>query len=121
MKLKGAYDSSETYNVGDVVQYTDGVIYHLQHPASSGTPPTDTLFWGMVDQQLAQAVCLMMDIVEKFNGQLSEVAATIPTNISDEAITLKGTEDAEYLVTVDDSGEAPELAVTLIEEEEAES
>lgn len=119
MKLRGTYDSSVTYNVGDVVQFTDGKIYHLQHPALSGIPPTNTLYWGMVGQQLAEAVCLMMDIVEAFDDKLSEIAETIPTNINDEAITLKGTGDAEYLVTVDDSGDTPDLAVTLIEEEEA--
>ena len=41
----------------------------------------------------------------------------IPTNISQDAITLKGTGDNEYLITVDDSGDTPDLVVTLITEE----
>ena len=47
-------------------------------------------------------------------GQLSALntaAATIPTNISDEAITL-ASGDNDYLITVDASGEDPELVVT---------
>lgn len=39
----------------------------------------------------------------------------IPNNISAEAITLKDQSDNEYLITVDASGESPELVVTLIE------
>ena len=47
---------------------------------------------------------------------LNAAAATIPDNINDEAITLS-TATANYLITVDDSGETPELEVTAIEEE----
>lgn len=47
---------------------------------------------------------------------LNTAAATIPTNISDEAITLSAGDD-DYLITVDASGEEPELAVTKVEEE----
>lgn len=45
---------------------------------------------------------------------LNAAAATIPDNINDEAITLS-TATADYLITVDDSGETPELDVTAIE------
>ncbi len=51
---------------------------------------------------------------------LNAAAATIPDNINDEAITLS-TATADYLITVDDSGETPELDVTAIEEEGGES
>ena len=64
MKLKGTYSGLVTYDVGDVVKFTDGNIYHLQHPALSGTPPTNTLYWGMVGQQLAEAICMVLDGVE---------------------------------------------------------
>ena len=63
MKLVGVYDSSNSYSVGDVVKYTDGVVYWLQRPAPSGTPPTDTRFWGKVGQNLAEAVDLIIDFV----------------------------------------------------------
>ena len=106
MKLKGDWDSGTSYSVGDVVRYTDGVIYHLQNPCAAGITPLDTLYWGKADSMTAQAALFALD-----------VADAVPKNISDEAITLK-TETAEYLITVDDSGDTPELAVTEIEEEE---
>ncbi len=47
---------------------------------------------------------------------LNAAAETIPTNINDEGVTLtSGGHD--YLVTVDASGEDPEVIATLIEEE----
>ena len=50
--------------------------------------------------------------------------AYVDSKISDDAIVLAGTTtpENEYLITVDDSGLTPELAVELIEpEEEAET
>ena len=46
---------------------------------------------------------------------LNAAVATIPDNISDEAITLTSG-DHDYLITVDTTGEDPDLAVTLITE-----
>jgi hypothetical protein len=45
---------------------------------------------------------------------IATAAASIPTNISDDAITLKDDSDNEYLITVDASGDTPELVVTEI-------
>lgn len=109
MKLKGAYNGETTYSVGDVVQFEDGVAYLLNKPCKAGTPPVKTLCWTRLTQPLQEVVGLIMDAIGTLN---------IPQNISDEAITLKGSEDNEYLITVDDSGDTPELEVTLIEEEE---
>ena len=117
MKLKGDYSGGTTYSVGDVVRYTDGEIYHLQKPCKAGTTPVDTFFWSRVEQVVAQCVKLILDGIDM---AVAQAEAAIPQNISDEAITLKGTGDAEYLITVDDSGDTPELAVTLIEDEEEE-
>ena len=47
----------------------------------------------------------------------ASVEAKIPTNIDDEGITLKSG-DNEYLVSIDASGDDPEVVATLIEEEE---
>lgn len=110
MKLKGDWSGGTTYNVGEMVRYTDGVFYWLQKPCDAGVHPVDTRYWGKVNQTTAEAAGLIMDGLES-------VLVKIPTNINDEAITLKGTGDTEYLVTVDDSGDTPELEVTLIEEE----
>ena len=64
MNYKGAYDSGTTYNVGDVVVYTDNVAYWLQKPAVAGTPCHDTLYWGRVGDGL-------QDTVLMFHGMLS--------------------------------------------------
>lgn len=113
MKLKGDWSVETAYNVGEMVRYTDGNFYWLQKPCKAGVPPVETRFWGKVNQVTAEAAGLIMDGLES-------VLVKIPNNINDEAITLKGTGDAEYLVTVDDSGDTPELDVTLIEEEAGE-
>ena len=113
MKLKGAYSSETSYNVGDVVTYTDGHVYHLQRPCSAGVPPVDTLFWGMLSQTLEQCVLLIMDGMDL---TAATVEAKIPKNIDGDSISLTSG-DHEYLITVDATGETPELAVELIEEE----
>ncbi len=105
MNYKGAYDGSTNYAVGDVAVYTDGVPYRMFNDAPAGTPCHDKLYWERVPQPLDEVVIM-------FHGAFSAV----PKNISDEAITLK-TETDEYIITVDDSGEDPELAVTKVEEE----
>ena len=43
--------------------------------------------------------------------------AAVPLNINSEAIVLSGTSPNEYIITVNDEGETPELDVTLIEPE----
>ena len=111
MKLKGDFDSSASYSVGDVVRFTDGVPYINIKPCT-GIVPHNTRHWQRVGQYMDEAVLLVLDGVEMLDGK-------IPTNINDEAIVLKGAGDNEYLITVDDSGETPELSVELIEEEES--
>ena len=100
MKFKGAYDPSVSYDVGDTVVFGEAG-YVLKEPCAAGTPPTVDLYWRRLDQDLWAVVDMILDVV-------------VP-NVSDDAIVLKGTDDAEYLITVDDSGEEPELAVTAIE------
>lgn len=108
MNYKGTYDGSTNYAVGDVAVYTDGVPYVMHTDAPAGTPCHNVLYWERVPSPLSDAVVM-------FHGAFSAV----PKNIDDEGITLK-TDDGEYLVTVDDSGDTPELAVTKIEEESEE-
>ena len=62
MTLKGAYDPGAQYSVDDVVLNTDNVAYRLQHPASSGTPPTDTRFWGRLGQDMSNTVKMIVDM-----------------------------------------------------------
>ena len=111
MKLKGVWSSETSYNVGDVVQWdVDTNVYHLQKPCKAGVPPVDTLYWGRVDQLTERCVQLILD-------GMATVAAKIPDNIDDDGIILKSGDD-EYYITVDASGDEPEVVATLVEEEE---
>ena len=113
MKLKGVWSADASYDIGDVVKNEeDGVVYILQYAAPTGANPKDTRYWGKVDQRTGDAVCLILDGMALVTDSLPP----IPTNISDDAIILKGSEDAEYLITVDDSGETPELDVSPLDD-----
>lgn len=120
MTLKGDYSGGTSYNVKDVVRWSNGEIYVLLKPCAAGNPPPNTLYWGKISGPIAEVISMMIDLMNSTNDALSAMQATIPTNIDDEGIILKGTGDAEYLITVDDSGDTPELELTLVEEEAAE-
>ena len=101
MKLRGDYDSSITYNIGDVVRHTDNEVYHLQHPCKAGVPPVDTRYWGKCDQMVAQCALMILDM----NAEQEE---TIPKNLSENALMLKSSSegsDKSFIITVDDDGE----------------
>ena len=110
MNYKGAWDGGTDYSAGDVVVFTDNVAYVAVKDPPAGIIPHDTHFWNRVDQPLQETVIM-------FKGMFESIANSVPKNIDDEGITLK-TDDGEYLITVDDSGDTPELEVTAIEEEE---
>lgn len=109
MNYKGAWSDSTDYSAGDVVVFTDNVAYVAVKDPPAGTIPHDTHFWNRVDQPLQETVIM-------FKGMFESIANSVPKNIDDQGITLK-TDDGEYLITVDDSGDTPELEVTAIEEE----
>lgn len=110
MNYRGNYDPETSYSKGDVVIYTDGVPYYLQKAAPAGTTPHDVRSWNRVPQPFSEIVVMFHETLGK-----------IPKNIDDDGIILKDTEDNEYMITVDATGDTPELAVTLIEPEESES
>lgn len=121
-KLKGGYDNETTYAVDDVVIFEDNV-YWLQKPCAAGTKPIETLFWGKLGQEASEIALLFAG---QFDDLWNEVAnlqtavASIPTNIDSESISLKSGDD-EYLITVDATGDTPELAVEkIVEEDEGE-
>ena len=119
MKLKGAWSELTTYDVGDVVLYNqDDMVYWLQKPCAAGITPVDPLYWGRVSDSTAEMVHLISDAVGILEGEIAEVEARIPTNIDSESIVL-ASGDNEYLITVDASGETPEVVAELIVEEEA--
>jgi len=62
MKLCGNYSGSTSYDVGDVVLFTENnVAYCLQKAAPTGTKPIDTRYWDKLDQKMSEAVKLIMD------------------------------------------------------------
>ena len=116
MTLKGAYNPETTYEVGDVVIYTDEVVYNLQHPCPAGVPPVDSRYWGRLNQILAEAVRFIRDAVLAMKDEIEE---DIPKNIDDESIVLKSGDD-EYLISVDATGDTPEVVAELIVPDEGE-
>ena len=79
MTLKGNWKNNVSYSVGDVVVYTDNVVYHLQKPAKTGTPCTNTLYWERLDQSLAEAVELIMDAISM---AVSDVTSKVANNLT---------------------------------------
>ena len=119
MNYKGDYSGDTNYAVGDVAVYTDGIPYVMHTDAPAGVPCHNVLYWERVPAPLSDAVVMFHSMLATIAGDISELTTavgTIPTNISDEAITLTAGDD-DYLITVDASGEEPELAVTKVEEE----
>lgn len=110
MNYKGAWDGGTDYSAGDVVVFTDNVAYVAVKDPPAGAIPHDTHFWNRVDQPFQETVIM-------FKGMFESIANSVPKNIDDQGITLK-TDDGEYLITVDDSGDDPEVVATLIEEGE---
>lgn len=115
--LKGEWNPSITYETGDVVRFENGVFYHLQRPCRSGVPPTDTLYWGRLEQNIAQCAAFVMDALamEQVNN------AGIASNLSETALVLRSSEEGsqkEFLITVDDSGDL--TATEIVEEGGAE-
>ena len=83
MKLKGVYSSATSYNVGDVVKFTDDVVYHLQQPAKAGTPPTDSRYWGQLEKTLKEAVWLILDAIDMAEADAdTAVKAMIENNLT---------------------------------------
>ena len=111
MKLKGNWDSETLYAEKDVVMFTDGVSYHLQHPCPAGTPPVDTRYWSRTSQEINDIVSIAMDAIAMADSN-------DPTNISENAILLNSSSEGstkQFLITVDDEGD---ITATEVEEDE---
>lgn len=115
MNYKGAYSEDTSYSVGDVAVYIDNIPYRLQYPAVAGTTPHDKRYWTQVERPMSDVVMLFHSMLTALN----EAAATIPKNIDDEGIILKSG-DNEYLVSVDATGETPEVVAELVEPDDGE-
>lgn len=122
MKYKGAYSDGTSYEIGDVVVYTDGVPYCLQSAAVAGSKPHNTLYWDRMTGPVADCVVMFHDM---FSGLLSDVAETkdvVDAVIFDsKTIILDSSTEAstkKYAITVDDEDG---LAATEIEAEGADA
>lgn len=109
MTLKGNYSSGTTYSVGDVVKYTDGVAYNLQHPAPAGTPPVDTRYWGRVGQPLQDIVTIVMDALTLESANNIKLANNLTTTAAGKGL------DARQGKALKDSLDALELRVAALE------
>ena len=110
MRLRGDYSGEENYLAGDVVRWTDGTAMMAKEPVT-GVPPTRTQEWERLPQYMWDVVSLIIDSID-----ISK--ATLDSRITEDAIALKGQSgSADFLLTVDDSGDSPELDIDAIEEE----
>ena len=140
MTLKGNYSGETSYSVGDVVLFTDGVSYHLQHPCPAGTSPVNTLYWSRTSQEINDIVSIAMDAIAMADSNDLKLAnnlttnttgkaldATqgkalkemIPTNIGEDSIILNSSTPSstkQFLITVDDDGEITATEVTEVTE-----
>lgn len=91
MNIKGDYGGLVSYSVGDVVRFTDDVIYVLRKPCNSGTPPTNTLYWERMAQPLADCVELIMDAISVAeDGALTgKVANNLTTTASGKVLDAR--------------------------------
>jgi hypothetical protein len=121
MNYKGDYAGGTSYSVGDVVVYTDGVAYQKIKASGAGITPHDVRIWQRVPQPMQDVIKMFNGMLKSISSGLVELEGMIPRNISDEAITLKDDSDNEYLITVDASGDTPELVVTAVTEEAGET
>ena len=123
MKLKGYYSEYVSYSPGDVVVY-DGVPYYKFQNGIAGSPK-DTNCWNRLNQPLAEAVMLIMDGIgiANDNAAARTQAEIDKFFINDQTLILKageGADEKSYAVTVDASGDTPEIAVEEIVEESEE-
>lgn len=120
MNYKGAYDGGTSYSVGDVTVYGD-VAYELFKAVPAGTTPHNTLAWRRVTQPVQDIVILFhgaLSAIAESQTMISGVVAAISEVVPDDKTLVLATDDGKYEITVDDSGDTPELAVTAVEESE---
>lgn len=110
MTLKGDFSSETSYSAGDVVRYQDAG--YVAKEGVTGIPPTVDRVWRRLDQELWDVVDMILDAQEA-------AIAVVNSRITEDAIALKGSGETptEYVITVDESGDTPELAVTAVEPE----
>ena len=85
MDLKGIYDGSTQYAVGDVVKNeNDNCWYVLQKPCNAGTSPVDTLYWNRASNVLATAAEMAMDAISVVGSKTETVSGDDPVIVAEE-------------------------------------
>lgn len=90
--LKGIYAAGTTYDVGDIVEYTDGAVYLMHQAAPSGTPPTNTRYWTKQTGFTAVAALLALDavaLVEAKYGDPITLANNLTTTATKKALDAR--------------------------------
>ena len=121
MNLKGDYSGLTSYSVGDVVRWTDSTMYVLRKPCTSGTPPTDTLFWERMPQNLQDACDLMLDYA---NAKIPALANNLTTTASGKALDARQGKALKGLIddlTDDLEGLNPDAKTILLKSSTASS
>ena len=123
LNYKGAYNAGTSYNVGDVVVFTDNVAYNMVKAAPAGTTCHDTLYWCRLQPPIGDAVLTLHNSITSILGTLASDGEAITglneVIIDDKTIVLaSSTEDStkKFAITVDDDGE---ISATEVEEESA--
>ena len=111
MKLKGSYKPGINYSVGDVVMYTDGVVYHLQYSAPAGTPPVDTRYWGRANQPIQDIVSIVLDALDIESVNNIKLVNNLTTTSAGKGL------DARQGKALKDALDALELRVAALEPE----
>ena len=89
MNLKGEWNSLVTYNPGDAVRYTDGVVYWLQKPCKSGVPPVNTTYWSRIGGALQDAADLILDYAGAVESEIPPLANNLTTTASGKALDAR--------------------------------
>lgn len=76
----GAYSAGTTYYVGDVVTYTDGIVYVCKVHGTVGTAPTVTANWGVLANTTTAAVAVTGTGTNPASFTLTLVGNTVTLN-----------------------------------------
>lgn len=113
MKLKGEYNGSTTYSIGDVVRYTDGVVYVMHKAAAAGTTPVDTAYWTRANDlvQVCAGFVIDMDAMNDASGEQHPLANNLTTTVKGKGL------DARQGKALKDLIDALDARVTALEPE----
>lgn len=90
MNLKGAYDSTVSYSVGDVVKYTDGRWYFVDvAPGAAGVACTNTKYWNLKDPVTADILDLLGDAILGLNPNPKNIVLASSSDDSTKKFKIK--------------------------------